>query len=174
MIDDNSILSLQKEYLYRHHEYTVAELEQLKRDFVIEFRNLDEYIKKFILKNIDPSCLVTQPNLDVFDIIETKLKFTELQINFPEYRFCREIKDLLFIKVGSNSFTYIINNNSGDIIDKVRGYNYSKLCKLWANYLSLSQELILAICNFTNCLYKNRIIFTEGKVKDYIEQYGPE
>ena len=69
MIDDNSILSLQKEYLYRHHEYTVAELEQLKRDFVIEFRNLDEYIKKFILKDINSSCLVTQPNINVLDII---------------------------------------------------------------------------------------------------------
>lgn len=173
MIDDNSILSLQEEYLYRHHGYTIAELEQLKRDFVIEFRNLDEYIKKFILKDINSSCLVTQPNINVLDIIEARLEHTELKIDFFEYRFRKIIEDLLYIKVNS-SFLYIINNDSGDIINEVKGYDYSKLRKLWANYLSLSQELILAMSNFTDCLYKNRTIFTEGKVKDYIEQYGPE
>ena len=68
----------------------------------------------------------------------------------------------------------MVNKNSGDIVNETKGYNYSKLRKLWANYLSLSQELILAICNFTDCLYKNQLTFTEGKVRDYIEQYGPE
>lgn len=174
MIDNNSIEILQEEYLYRHYGYTIAELERLRIDFIIEFRNLDEYTKKFIFKSIDPSCLITQPDLDVFNIIETRLESTELEIYFPEYRFCRKIKELLFIKLGSNSFIYTIDRDSGNIVDKIKGYNYSNLYKFWTNYLSLSQELILAVYNFTNCLYKNRTVFTEGKVKDYIEQYGPE
>lgn len=174
MIDNNSIETLQEEYLYRYYGYTIAELEQLKIDFIIELQNIDEYTKKFILKDIDHSCLIIQPDIDVLDIIEARLRFTELELNFPEYRFYKKIEDLLYIKISSRSFIYTVNKNSGDIVNEAKGYNYSKLRKLWANYLSLSQELILAIFNFTDCLYKNRLTFTEGKVKDYIEQYGPK
>ena len=172
MIDNNSIETLQKEYLYRHYGYTVAELERLKVNFLIELRNLDEYIRKIVFKNIDSSCLITQPDIDVFDVVELKLRSTDLKLDFPEYRFCRFLSDLLYVKI--DSCIYTINKNSGEIINEVKGYYYSSLRKFWTNYLVLSQELILAVYNFTDCLYKNRTIFTEGKVKDYIEQYGPE
>lgn len=174
MIDNSSIEFLLEEYLYKYYKYAIIELEQLKADFIIELKTLDEHIKKFILKNVDPNCLVIQPDLDVFNIVDARLKSAGLEINFPEYVFYREIKDLLYIKISSNSFIYTINKNSGNLIDEIKGCNYSKLYKLWINYLSLSQELILAVYNFTDCLYKNRLTFTEGKVRDYIKQYGPE
>ena len=171
MLTETNIRDL---FEYYKQEYCAGDLiilEELKEKVLEELKHVSDTLRKTTFKDFTDCSLNGPMNICVTDILTRRIQNTFLT-SYKDPLECKHIhlyEDLFNIIPPEGSQLRIIDD-FGRITGKTK--IYQNLRKLWTEYLSFSMILLSDIINFLKCLILNKNTFTEGKVKEYIREYG--
>jgi hypothetical protein len=174
MLTGTNISELFDFYLKEYCPEEIIILETLKYTLLNELKLVSDNLKKTSFKDFPPNCYITQRELDIYsligdEILDTCLTSNHYNLSCNQVSAIRKIFNISPSEIDKEMIA-IIDYQTGKIICKKN--LYPDLRRAWTEYLSFSTGLMSDMLNFLICLEANKVIFTEGKVKDLIKEYG--
>ena len=144
-------------------------LSELRCELLVEMEKASTLLKDTVFKDFSNDSLYKQQSLDVVELIRKKLNNTFLINDYHGYYSDGPLRNLFNIIIKSDLIC-VIDADTMEVMGKKD--SLPELKNIWFRYLSFSSSLMARMINFLICLESNRNIFTEGKVKEIIKEYG--